>query len=293
MVPQQKASTVKNTNWQVQHMKQENSKNNLKTEFPDINACEFHIRLKKGDIPPYVLLPGAPERVDIISGLWENAAPLAFNREFRSAKGVYKDTEMACVSTGIGTTSAEICIHELNNIGVHTAIRVGTTGCISPRFQTGDLIIPVAAIRADGTSDCYIQRSFPAVADIDVINALGEACERLGFHYGYGIMYSPSSLYIGQGRPIKEHGYWPSHAEHLLPDLIQAKVTNIDTDSAGQFIVGYLHNMRMGSILSVLADRLHDTWAADNLGEIHACQAACEAVKILMERDKKASRLRR
>lgn len=271
------------------------TKNNkhLKTEFPGIDSCEYHIRLKKGDIPPYVLLPGAPERIDIISALWEEAVPLSYNREFRSAKGMYKNTQMACISTGIGTTSAEICIHELNNIGVHTAIRIGTTGCISPRFQTGDLIIPVAAIRADGTSDCYIQKSFPAVANIDVVNALGEACERLGFHYGYGIMYSPSSLYIGQGRKIKEQGYWPSQAEHLLQDLIQAKVTNIDTDSAGQFIVGYLHDMRMGSILSVLADRLHDTWAPDNQGERHACQAACEAVRILMERDKNISKLRR
>lgn len=271
------------------------TKNNkhLKTEFPGIDNCEYHIRLKKGDIPPYVLLPGAPERIDIISALWEEAVPLSYNREFRSAKGMYKNTQMACISTGIGTTSAEICIHELNNIGVHTAIRIGTTGCISPRFQTGDLIIPVAAIRADGTSDCYIQKSFPAVANIDVVNALGEACERLGFHYGYGIMYSPSSLYIGQGRKIKEQGYWPSQAEHLLQDLIQAKVTNIDTDSAGQFIVGYLHDMRMGSILSVLADRLHDTWAPDNQGERHACQAACEAVRILMERDKNISKLRR
>ena len=274
-------------------MNQTNNNQQLKTEFPGIDNCEYHIRLKKGDIPPYVLLPGAPERVNIISSLWEQAVPLAYNREFRSAKGFYKDTQMACVSTGIGTTSAEICIHELNNIGVHTAIRIGTTGCISPRFQTGDLIIPVAAVRADGTSDCYIQKSFPAVANIDVVNALGEACERLGFHYGYGIMYSPSSLYIGQGRKIKKQGYWPSQAEHLLQDLIQAKVTNIDTDSAGQFIVGYLHDMRMGSILSVLTDRLHDTWASDNQGERHACQAACEAVRILMERDKNISKLRR
>lgn len=274
-------------------MNKTNNNQQLKTEFPGIDNCEYHIRLKKGNIPPYVLLPGAPERVNIISSLWEQAVPLAYNREFRSAKGFYKDTQMACVSTGIGTTSAEICIHELNNIGVHTAIRIGTTGCISPRFQTGDLIIPVAAIRADGTSDCYIQKSFPAVANIDVVNALGEACERLGFHYGYGIMYSPSSLYIGQGRKIKEQGYWPSQAEHLLQDLIQAKVTNIDTDSAGQFIVGYLHDMRMGSILSVLTDRLNDTWASDNQGEHHACQAACEAVRILMERDKNISKLRR
>lgn len=184
--------------------------------------------------------------------------------------------EIGCVSTGIGTTSAEICIHELCNIGVETAIRIGTTGSISPRFAPGDLIIPVAAIRADGTSDCYIDRSFPAVANLDVVNALGEACEHLGFRYGYGIMYSPSSLYIGQGRKLSEQGYWPSSAQHLIDDLRQARVTNIDTDSAGQFVVGYLHNMRMASILSVITNRLDNTWSTDDSSERRACRAACE-----------------
>ena len=60
------------------------------------------------------------------------------------------------------------------------------------------------------------------MANLDVVNALGEACEHLGFRYGYGIMYSPSSLYIGQGRKLSEQGYWPSSAQHLIDDLRQA-----------------------------------------------------------------------
>lgn len=32
--------------------------------------------------------------------------------------------DIACVSTGIGTTSAEICLHELKNIGAHTTVRI-------------------------------------------------------------------------------------------------------------------------------------------------------------------------
>lgn len=261
-------------------------------EFPATErGAEYHIQLNKGDIPPYVLLPGSPNRVDILTEIWDDAQQLQYNREFRSAKGTYKGIEVGCVSTGIGTTSAEICIHELNNIGAHTAIRIGTTGSISSRFQPGDLIIPVAAVRADGTSNCYIQPEFPAIADREVVNALAEACENLGYPYGFGIMYSPSSLYIGQGRPIKEGGYWPSSADTLIEDLKQARITNIDTDSAGQFVVGYLHGMRMASILSVIVNREENTWAADNEGEIRACRAASESIRILMQKDSKKSKL--
>lgn len=254
-----------------------------------MGRCQYHIRLNEGDIPPYVLLPGAPERVDVITEHWDSVSQLAYNREFRSAKGSYKSCEIACVSTGIGSTSAEICIHELKNIGTHTAIRIGTTGSISTRFQPGDLIIPVAAIRADGTSDCYAARNFPAIADRDVVNALGEACERLHFRYGFGIMYSPASLYLGQGRPLSETGYWPSFSQNLISDLQQARVTNIDTDSAGQFVVGYFHEMRMASILSVLTNRIDNTWAEDNSGEHRASLAASEAIKILYQRDRRHS----
>lgn len=264
----------------------------LATEFPSDDA-EYHIRLKPGDVPRYVLLPGSPERVEKIKSCLDDPKDLKYNREFRSARGLYKGVEIACVSTGIGTTSAEICLHELNNIGADTAIRVGTTGAISSRFRPGDLIIPVAAVRADGTSNCYIRPEFPAVADRDVVNALCEACENLGYTYGCGIMYSPSSLYLGQGRKIKENGYWPHSAEHLIDDLKAARITNFDTDSAGQFVVGYLHEMRIASILAVLVNRDDNTWAKDDSGEYRACRAACEAVRILSERDKLKSPFKR
>ena len=273
-------------------MADESRKDYTVSEFPINEDKEYHIQLGKGDIAPYVLLPGSPNRVDIIRNVWDESELLAFNREFRSARGTYKGMAIGCVSTGIGTTSAEICIHELNNIGATTAVRVGTTGSLSEKFKPGDLIIPMAAIRADGTSDCYIRPDFPAIADRDVVNALGEACEILGYRYGFGVIYSPSSLYIGQGRKISEDGYWPSFADDLIPDLRQARVVNIDTDSAGQFIVGYLHGMRMGSILSVLTNRVTNEWAEDNSGEYRACRAASEAMRILSERDKVKNQLR-
>lgn len=99
-------------------------KNTLNTEFPGIGDAQFHIRLTEGQISPYVLLPGAPERVELVKKQWKNAVDLEFNREFRSAKGTYDGMDIACVSTGIGTTSAEICLHELKNIGAHTTVRI-------------------------------------------------------------------------------------------------------------------------------------------------------------------------
>ncbi|EED4924963.1 TPA: nucleoside phosphorylase [Salmonella enterica] len=250
------------------------------------NDGVYHLQLRTGDIPEYVLLPGAPERTLKIAQNWDQVEEVASYREYKTVRGFYQGTPIACTSTGIGGPSSEIAIHELNSLGVHTAIRVGTTGCIVKDFELGDLIIPVACVRKDGTSQCYVEPEFPAFANPLVIKALVQACENLGFKYGFGLTYTVGSFYIGQGRPLFEDGsgYWPSWADNILPDLQQKKVTNIEMETAGQFVVGYLHGMRMGAILSVISNRVLDRWG-DNGGEKRACLAASEAIRILSQWD--------
>ncbi len=250
------------------------------------NEGVYHLRLKKGDVPGYVILPGAPERTNVIAKNWNNPQEVAFYREYKTMRGNYKGMDQAATSTGIGGPSSEIALHELSVVGVHTAIRVGTTGSIVPEFDLGDLIIPFTAVRKDGTSQIYVQPEFPAFADFYVTLALIEACERLGYKYGLGIGYTVGSFYTGQGRPLNEDGsgFWPSFAKDIIPDLQQAGVTNIEMETSGQYVVGHIHNMRMGAILSVISNRVLDRWG-DNGGEEKACKAASEALLILKEWD--------
>lgn len=250
------------------------------------NEGVYHLQLKEGDIPGYIIIPGSPERTMVIAENWENAEEIAFNREYKTVRGEYKGMPQAATSTGIGGPSSEIALHELNAVGVHTAIRVGTTGCIVPEFDLGDLIIPFATVRKDGTSQIYVEPEFPAFADHYVTMALIEACERLGFKYGLGIGYTVGSFYTGQGRPLNEDGsgYWPSFAKDIIPDLQQAGVTNIEMETSGQYVIGHIHGMRMGAILSVISNRVLDRWG-NNGGEEKACLAASEALKILKEWD--------
>ena len=251
------------------------------------NAGVYHLQLKQGDVPGYVLMPGAPERCPVIAKHWDSSKEVASYREYKTISGTYKGVPIACTSTGIGGPSSEICVHELSVLGVHTGIRVGSTGCIVPEFDLNDLIIPVACVRKDGTSQAYVEAEYPAYADFYVTLALVSACERLGFRYGLGLTHSVGSFYIGQGRPLGEDGsgYWPSFANNIISDLGAAKVTNIEMECATQYVVGRLHGMRMGSILSVISNRVLDRWG-DSGGEDKACLAACEAVKILSEWDK-------
>ena len=254
----------------------------------DEDGRVYHLRLGKGDVPPYMILPGAPERTSVIAEDWDEAKEIASYREYRTVTGRYKGVAVGTSSTGIGAASSEIAIHELKTLGVHTCIRVGTTGVIQPEYGLGDLVIPVACVRHDGTSDSYIEPAYPAAADTVVTMALMQACENLGYRYGVGIGYTASSFYIGQDRPITEgpaedaagRGYAPSFLGRLVPDLRSAGVINIEMEAAGQFVVGRLHGMRMGAILAVISNRVTDRWG-DNGGEEKSARAASEAVYIL------------
>ena len=88
------------------------------------NEGVYHLQLKPGDVPAYVLLPGAPERTLEIAKNWSGVREVASYREFKMVTGAYDGVRLAAVSTGIGGASSEICIHELNVLGVRTCIRV-------------------------------------------------------------------------------------------------------------------------------------------------------------------------
>ena len=252
----------------------------------------YHLRLSSGDVPGYMILPGAPERTMIIAESWEDVREIASYREYKTVTGRYKNVPIGTTSTGIGAASSEIAIHELSVLGVHTCIRVGTTGVIQPDYDIGDLVIPAACVRHDGTSDNYIEPAYPASADTIVTMALMQACENLGYRYSVGIGYTAASFYIGQSRSLSEgmsaervkseNFYEPSFMADLIPDLRSAGVINIEMETSGQFVVGRLHGMRMGAILAVLANRVTNTWG-DNGGEEKASKAASEAIYILKE----------
>jgi len=252
----------------------------------------YHLRLGQGDVPQYMILPGAPERTLIIAKHWEDVREVASYREYKTVTGRYRNVPVGTTSTGIGAASSEIAIHELSTLGVHTCIRVGTTGVIQPEYDLGDLVINSACVRHDGTSDNYIEPAYPAAADMVVTMALMQACENLGYRYGVGIGYTAASFYIGQGRSLSEgrgatskHAeslYEPSFMANIIPDLQSAGVINLEMEAAGQFVVGRLHGIRMGAILAVLANRATNKWGEKG-GEEKASKAASEAVYILKD----------
>jgi uridine phosphorylase len=243
----------------------------------------YHIQCKKGDLAPFVLLPGDPGRVEKIAKIWDSYKEVAYHREFHSVTGFYHSTTISCLSTGIGSPSTAIAVEEAARIGCHTFIRVGSTGAIQPRIKPGDLIISLAGVKLEGTSSRYVQENYPSFAHYEVVLALIEACEKLGFRYHLGITASTDSFYVGEGRPGFK-GYNQSYLERVLEDLQKAKVMNFEMESSALFTICSLYGLRAGAICAVFDNLVTNEFKI--AGEKEVALAASEAVTILANWDK-------
>jgi len=124
-----------------------------------------------------VFLPGLPERTLEIAKNFSSYKKVTAQREFVTYKGDIERRNVCVTSTGIGCPSAAIVVEELANCGVKVFIRVGTTGAIQENIELGDVIIPVAAVRDDGTTKEYVNDDYPADASSKVVEALKKAAE--------------------------------------------------------------------------------------------------------------------
>ena len=247
-----------------------------------MSKLQYHIRLKKGDISPYVLLPGDPGRVKLIAEYLENAVFVASNREYTTYKGTYKGVPVTVTSTGIGGSSAAIAVEESIRVGGRVFIRVGTSGPMQPYIKAGDIGIATGAVRDEGTTRQYIPVEYPAVADYRVVAALVEAAENLGVRYHVGIFHSKDSFYCEvepENQPAKE--IWMNRWNAW----IRGNVILSEMEAAAIFVIANIRRVLAGAVcaaIEVSADE--DVLEANRRGVDSAIRVALEAVKILDSR---------
>lgn len=249
---------------------------------------QYHVELTEGNIDGPVLLPGDPERVEVIAGCWDEHEERAHHREYRTLTGKYDGEPVSVTSTGIGSPSAAIAVEELARVGAETFIRVGSCGSIQEGVAVGDLVITTAAVRQEGTSGEYIREDYPAAADDEIVTALVTAAERLGYDYHLGVTCSTDSFYAGQSRPGFD-GFRSSGAADRLEELQEAGVLNYEMEASAIMTLASLYGLRAGAVCTVYANRVTGEFRTE--GEAKAAETASLAAAILakMERKKTAA----
>ena len=247
------------------------------------DETQYHLEVGPSDVADAVLLPGNPERVDVIADIWDTADERAHHREYRTVTGTYDDAPISVTSTGIGSPSAGIAVEELSRIGAETFLRVGSCGAIQPEASVGDLVITTGGVRQEGTSDEYVREDYPASADPEVVTALVTAAERLGYDYHTGVTMSADSFYPGQSRPAFG-GFEARGAAERLDELRDTGVMNIEMEASAILTLANVFGKRAGAVCTVYANR--ETGEFRTEGEAKAAETASLAVSILDEMDR-------
>lgn len=233
-----------------------------------------HIRCGVGDIAPYVITPGDPGRVRRIVEQMDSADFVAENREYVVYTGVHRGAPITVCSSGIGGPAASIAFEELIRLGARVFIRVGSAGGRQPETPIGTPIVITASYRGEGTSKAYLPAEFPAVADLDVTNALVAAVKKQGVDYQAGLGFSRDAYYV-QDKELNEL-------------LTRSGVKAAEQEAAILFVIGAVRRVKTGAIVATDSNiwlenqpTLEEKDRLFRIGEAKAIRAALDATAVL------------
>ena len=256
-------------------------------DYTEGSGKQYHIGVGVGDVGEYVILPGDPKRCEKIAQYFDDAELVGDSREYVTYTGYLDGVKVSVTSTGIGGPSASIALEELVACGAHTFIRIGTCGGMQIDVKGGDVVVATGAIRLEGTSKEYAPVEFPAVANLDVINALVDACKDLGIPHHVGVVQCKDSFY-GQHRPETL-----PNGQDLLRKWdawLQLDTKASEMESAALFIVAQYLHVRCGSCFLVVANQEREKAGLENT-QAHdtdiAVRVAVEALRDLIRNDRK------
>ena len=190
----------------------------------------LYMGVDKDTVAEYVIFSGDPWRVEVLKQYLDNPKKVAFQREFNTYTGTYKGVPITVSSTGMGAPTAAIAMEEMYEAGMKVAVRMGTVMALQDGML-GKFIIPIAAMRREQTSHTYVEASYPAVADFELVNVMNETVLQMGAEYVNGMNCTMDGFYsqMHDSKFSKEFG---RDLSGVFEELKKLHVTGVDMESA-------------------------------------------------------------
>ena len=251
-------------------------------DYAEGSGKQYHTGVGPEDIGKYVIMPGDPKRCAKIAEFFDDAKLVADSREYVTYTGTLDGVKVSVTSTGIGGPSAAIAIDELSKCGAHTFVRIGTCGGMQEDVMGGDVVIATGAVRMEGTSREFAPVEYPAVANLDVTNALVAAAKSLDIRHHVGVVQCKDSFF-GQHEPeVMPVSY---ELENKWQAWLRMGCLASEMESAALFIAGQFLRVRVGSCFLVVANQERAKMGLSNT-QVHdtelAIKTAVEAVRNLI-----------
>lgn len=146
--------------------------------------------------------------------------------------------EITIINFGMGSANAATIMDLLTAIQPKACLFLGKCGGLKKKSQIGDLILPIAAIRGEGTSDDYMPTEVPALPAFSLQKAVSTTIRDYECDYWTGTVYTTN-------RRVWEHD------EEFKEYLRSTRTMAIDMETATLFTVGFCNEIPTGALLLV------------------------------------------
>lgn len=166
--------------------------------------------------------------------------------EWNKVKVMGKESPFQCataegitiINFGMGSPGAATVMDLLSAIKPKAVLFLGKCGGLKKRNKLGDLILPIAAIRGEGTSNDYFPREVPALPAFALQKAISTTIRDYKVDYWTGTVYTTN-------RRVWEHD------DEFKKYLQKIRAYAIDMETATIFTVGFYNKIPTGALLLV------------------------------------------
>jgi AMP nucleosidase len=142
------------------------------------------------------------------------------------------------INFGMGSPNAATVMDLLSAVSPEAVLFLGKCGGLKKKNKLGDLILPIAAIRSDGTSNDYLPNEVPALPAFMLQSAISATIIRHKKEYWTGTVYTTN-------RRVWEYD------ERFKKYLVKTRAMAIDMETATIFTVGFANEIPSGALLLV------------------------------------------
>jgi AMP nucleosidase len=146
--------------------------------------------------------------------------------------------DITIINFGMGSAMAATIMDLLSAISPKAVLFLGKCGGLKDKTKLGDLILPIAAIRGEGTSNDYLPPEVPALPSFRLQMAVSAMIKKHNQDYWTGTVYTTN-------RRVWEHD------EGFKTYLKKIRAMGIDMETATIFTVGFINSIPHGALLLV------------------------------------------
>ncbi len=147
-------------------------------------------------------------------------------------------SNISMINFGMGSPNAATIMDLLSARAPKGVLFLGKCGGIKKSSEIGHFILPIAAIRGEGTSNDYFPSEVPALPSFKLHKFISEKIVEAGYDYRTGVVYTTN-------RRVWEHD------QEFLEKLCEMKCMAIDMETATIFMVGLHNDISRGALLVV------------------------------------------